>query len=242
MAYGGQGAPLAPFFDWLVCRSETKNRILINTGGIANLTGLPAGCGIDELSAFDTGPANVLIDNLMKIQSAGLFSYDRNGETARRGTINEAFLGTMLAEDPFIKLPPPKTTGRELYTMEYAKRLWDRGNYMNIDFPDVLATVTDYTAYTIADAVKRFLRFIPHEIYLSGGGWHNLFMRGRLESRLGLPMRPVTELGINGDAKEACFFAVLANEFLHGRFNNAKKATGAARDVIMGKLCLPSDM
>lgn len=241
MAYGGQGAPLAPFFDWLLCASGTKNRLLINAGGIANLTALPAGGEADRLLAFDTGPANVLCDSLMRLHTGGAQTFDRDGAVAASGTICPDFLAAMAKADPFIALPPPKSTGRELYTIEYAGRLLLQARDKELSFADLMATVADYSAYCIEQAVARFVPFRPDEVYLSGGGFHNGFFRQRLSHRLGLPVWSPSRLGIDGDAKEACFFAVLGNEFLHGRCNNAPAATGADRRVVMGKLCLPSD-
>ncbi|HOF99669.1 MAG TPA: anhydro-N-acetylmuramic acid kinase [Clostridia bacterium] len=240
MAYGGQGAPLASFFDYLMCRSEEKARVLINTGGIANLTALPAGANIDDVMAFDTGPANVLIDNLMKLRTNGALACDRDGALAASGRVCEAFLQTMAQEDPFLPAAPPKTTGRELYTCDYAKRLLLRGESMGLGFEDILATVTDYSAYCVAYAVERFVPFAADEFYQTGGGYHNLFFRQCMEKRLKKPMLSISALGVDGDAKEACFFAIFGNEFLHGQFNNAKSATGARRNVVMGKLSLPS--
>lgn len=240
MAYGGQGAPLAPFFDWLLCRNSQYSRVLINTGGIANLTALPAGGDIDSLLAFDTGPANVLSDNLIKIHTGNASAYDKDGAIAASGRSNDALLQTMAEEDVYLQVTPPKTTGRELYTYAYAEKLLARGQAMGLPFQDILATVTDYSAYAVQVAVQKFVPFTPDEYYQTGGGWHNLYFRRRLDERLGAPMRPLSDLGIDGDAKEACFFAIFGNEFLHGRFNNAPSATGADRRVIMGKLCLPS--
>lgn len=240
MAYGGQGAPLAPFFDFLLCRSPSKARVLINTGGIANLTALPAGAAIDDLLAFDTGPANVLADNLMKLHTNGTITFDRDGAAAAKGTVNLPLLESMAAEDPFLDVAPPKSTGRELYTYEYARKILARGEEMGLSFEDILATVVDYSAYCVACAVDKFVPFAVDEFYQTGGGYHNRFFRARLGQRLGQPMRPLSQLGVDGDAKEACFFAIFGNEFLHGQFNNAKSATGADRNVVMGKLSLPS--
>ncbi len=240
MAYGGQGAPLAPFFDYIVCHSESVSRVLLNAGGIANITALKAGGGIDDLMAFDTGPANVLMNNLMKIHTQGEKSFDEGGALARAGTLSDALLRSMVAEDTYTKLPPPKSTGRELYTYEYSEKLYRRGLDMGLGFADILATVTDYSAYCVEMAVVDFLPFPIDEYYMSGGGYHNAFFRERLAKRLGKPLRPLSDIGVDGDAKEAAFFAVFGNEFLHGNFNNAKAATGADRNVVMGKLTLPS--
>lgn len=241
MAYGGQGAPLAPFFDYILCRSGRASRLLLNAGGIANITALKAGSGIEELIAFDTGPANVTMNNLMKIHAGKAF--DENGAAARAGTISSALLESMIAADAFPALPPPKSTGRELYTITYAERLLAEGLHMRLSFEDIVATATEYSAYCVERAVRDFLPFSIGEYYLSGGGWHNPFFRERLEKRLGSVMRPLSEiLDMDGDAKEAAFFAVFGNEFLHGHANNARAATGADRNVIMGKLTLPSQI
>lgn len=239
-AYGGEGAPLASFFDWLVCRSESKSRVLINTGGIANLTAMPKNPSIDDVVAFDTGPANVLADNLMKLHTQGTLAYDEGGALALSGTVSDALLQSIVAEDPFLPVKPPKTTGRELYTYAYAQKLLERGTAMGLPFADILATIVDFSALCVAENIKQFIPYEVDEYYQSGGGYHNLFFRRRLEERLGKPMRDMKELGVDGDAKEAAFFAIFGNEFLHGNFNNAKKATGADRNVIMGKMALPS--
>ncbi|MEA5038512.1 MAG: anhydro-N-acetylmuramic acid kinase [Clostridiaceae bacterium] len=242
MAYGGQGAPLVPFFDWLLYSHKKKNRILINAGGIANLTALPAGGGIEGLMAFDTGPANVLCDNLTRLYTSGAQNFDRDGALASAGTVSQEFLARMAAEDSFLPKPPPKSTGREAYTLEYAAGLLERGRQQGLSIADLMATAADYSAYCIQQAVTQFVPFAPDEVYLSGGGFHNLFFKDRLEQRLKHPVQGLSQLGIDGDAKEACLIAVLGNEFLHGRFNNAPAATGAGRNVIMGKLCFPSEI
>lgn len=242
MAYGGDGAPLAPFFDYLVLRSPSLSRVLINAGGIANLTAIPAGAGADDVMAFDTGPANVLADNLMKIKTDGQQTYDKDGALAFQGRLSSQLLQSMEEEDSYLLLPPPKSTGRELYTYRYAQDLLARGEGMGLSFEDILATVTDYSAYALARSVERFVPFTVDEYYLSGGGYHNVFLRNRLEERLSKPMHPLSRLGVDGDAKEAAFFAIFGNEFLHNSFNNIKSATGANRDVVMGKLALPSGL
>ncbi len=240
MAYGGEGAPLIPFVDFLLYQSPDKGRLMINIGGIANLTALPAGGALAQVLAFDTGPGNVLADHLMSLHSGGARAYDENGATAAWGRVREDFLEQMRREDPFLERKPPKSTGREQYTLEYAKTLMARGADQNMPFEDLMATVTDYTALALAEAVKRFVPFAIQEVYASGGGIHNRFLMDRLAQRLQRPLWQTGELGMNPDAKEAVAFALLGNQFLFGMPNNAPKATGAHRPVVMGKLALPS--
>ena len=241
MAYGGQGAPLVPYSDQILYRSPNQSRILINIGGISNLTALPKGTDQTKpLLAFDTGPGNVLSDNLIRLHSAGASAYDPEGKTAAGGTVSEALHKSMIQEDAFPLLPPPKSTGRERYTMAYAEKLLHRGRGMGLGFPDILATATDYTATTIASAIKNYVKFSPDEIYVSGGGWHNLFLRQQLQTHLGQEILPAELLGISGDAKEAVAFALLGHAFLLGEVNNVPGATGASRGVVMGKLAFPS--
>lgn len=240
MAYGGEGAPLVPYVDDVLYRSETVSRVLVNIGGMANLTALCKGGGEQETLAFDTGPGNVLADHLVRLHCGGELLYDEGGEIACSGSISKALLESLAQEDSFIKLPPPKSTGREQYTAAYAAQLLARGQAMKLSFADILATVTDFTAFSLAQAIHTYVGFLPDEIYVSGGGWHNRFLRQRLESRLGQSILPAEALGCSTDAKEAAAFAVLGNAFLFGEVNHIPGATGASRGVIMGKLALPS--
>ncbi len=240
MAYGGQGAPLVPYVDYLLYRSSTVSRILINIGGIANLTALKKNAGQQDIVAFDTGPGNVLMDHLVRLHTGGARTYDRDGVLASRGQSSDTFLADMIKKDPFPSLTPPRSTGREHYTAAFAERLLERGQDMGLSFEDILATVTDYTALVLASAVKRFVSFQPDEIYVSGGGYQNRYLRDRLEKRFSHEVLSVEALGVSGDAKEAVAFVVLGNEMLSGNANNIPAATGASRPVVMGKLALPS--
>lgn len=238
MAYGGEGAPFVPFVDRLLYASDRASRLLINIGGIGNVTALPRGGAADGLRAFDTGPGNVLIDSLMKLHGDG--DFDEDGRTAARGAPSQELLDFMIGRDAFLPRPAPKSTGRELYTVEYAERVLRHGESLGLTFPDVVATVTDFTAYAIGFSARTHVPFPIDEFYVSGGGAHNPFMMRRLAHHLGAEAYPLERLGMSVDAKEAAAFAILGNEFLHGRFNNARSATGADRDVLMGKLALPS--
>ncbi len=240
MAYGGEGAPFVPFVDRLLYASDRASRLLINIGGIGNVTALPRDGSPDGLTAFDTGPGNVLIDSLMRLYSGGALAFDEDGRTAAQGIVSRELTEFMTERDPFLPRPAPKSTGRELYTAEYAERILRHGTGMGLSFPDVVATVTDFTAYAIGFSARTYVPFPLDEFYASGGGAHNPFLMRRLAHHLGGEIRSLERFGMPGDAKEAAAFAVLGNEFLRGHFNNAREATGADRDVIMGKLALPS--
>jgi anhydro-N-acetylmuramic acid kinase len=215
IAAGGKGAPLAPFLDYRLFRSETRNRIALNIGGIANITVIPAGAKPEEVIAFDTGPGNMVMDQLAP-------PYDRDGLQARAGSVNPELLARLL-EDPYYSAPPPKTAGREQFGPEFVART-------GID----LATAAELTAETIARAIANYP---ADEVIVSGGGAHNGYLMERLRALL--PSRRVTtsaEFGMDVDAKEAVLFAVLAYETWNGRPSNVPSATGARRAVVLGKL------
>jgi anhydro-N-acetylmuramic acid kinase len=237
MALGGQGAPLVPYFDWLVFRSLTRNRILLNMGGIANITVLPGGCRASDVVAFDTGPGNIVIDALMK----ELFGkeYDRGGATAARGTVSQRLLRQLLRH-PYLRRKPPKSTGREMFGKEYVRRILQKRGGLSPE--DVVATVTFFTAQTVYDACRRFPagRIMPVELIVSGGGAKNRFIMtslGRLFS--GCPVRSVGEFGVPADGKEAICFAILAYETMAGVPTSIPSVTGASQPAILGKICLP---
>jgi anhydro-N-acetylmuramic acid kinase len=218
MAAGGKGAPLVPFLDYRLFRSDRAGRVALNIGGIANVTIIPAAAATSDVIAFDTGPGNMVMDQLAP-------PYDRDGQKARAGRINEALLEELLAA-PYFALPPPKTAGREQYGAEFLKS--------GID----ITTAAEFTARTIALALAPFED--QREIIVSGGGAHNSYLMERL--RANLPGRTVAtsaEYGIDIDAKEAVLFAVLAYETYHGRPSNIPSATGALRPAILGKICRP---
>lgn len=238
MALGGQGAPLVPYFDYVFLRDAHETRGLLNLGGIANLTVIPAAASIDAVTAFDTGPANMVIDALAR----RLYDqpYDKGGQIAARGTVRQPLLKTLL-NDPYYALSPPKSTGREKYTPAYVDALLEEAAAMPPE--DVLATATAFTAETIARAYTDF--FAEHtpiaRLIAAGGGIHNATLMRMLAERLApIPVYTLRDFGLDPDAKEAVCFAVLAHETLNGVGSNVPSATGARRPAVLGVLAMPS--
>ncbi len=242
LAAGGQGAPLVPFFDYLLYRNEKVARIAQNIGGIANLTVIPARASLREVVAFDTGPGNMVIDAAME----ELFGkrYDQNGRTAASGRALESVIAQLLRAR-FFAQKPPRTAGREEFGREYMSRFLQMCH--GASKPDVVATATALTARSIADAVRRFVvpqirtpGKPPHsQMIVSGGGAKNPALIAMLRAEiapLGLELRFSDEFGIPSQAKEAVAFALLAHETWHRRPGNVPAATGAKRPAILGKL------
>lgn len=236
MAVSGQGAPLVPYVDYLLFRSKRKNRILLNIGGIANLTVLPKGCSVEEVSAFDTGPGNIVVDALMeKLYSRPI---DKGGRVALSGEIVPDRLTKMLAH-PYFRRRPPKSTGREMFGTSFLDALLR--SRRSVAPRDLVATATELTASSVAQQYERFVepRMVADEVLVSGGGVHNRAIMQSLEHHLH-PVRVsrIESLGFSSDAKEACCFAVLANETISENPANIVGATGARKPVILGTICL----
>jgi anhydro-N-acetylmuramic acid kinase len=235
-AAGGEGAPLVPLADWWLFHSAEESRVLLNLGGMANVTYLPRAGDLGSVVAFDTGPGNAVLDALVQLRTAGAQSHDADGAAAARGEPNDALLSELL-EDPFFALPPPRSTGRETFGERYAVTLRDLCLAMSLSEDDVLATAVELTAASIANAVQRFL--VPRggvdAVYVSGGGVRNPTLMHAIERRLGtLPLRPVVELGVEPASKEALAFAFLAHQTLCGLPGNIPGATGAGHPVVLG--------
>lgn len=241
MALGGEGAPLVPYFDWAVFRSEETTRGLLNVGGIANLTVLPKGASRDELVAFDTGPGNMVIDALAQRYLGRPF--DENGARAIEGRVANEVLAACL-EDDFFNQPPPRSTGREYFGESFVERFTRAARSAGLsNAADLLATAT---ALTAAATYKSYVRYVRprhelEELIVSGGGVHNTFLMQKLEDAFA-PVRVSTtaDYGIDPDAKEALCFAVLAHETVNGVPTNIPSATGASRAAVLGKLCIPA--
>ena len=235
IAAGGQGAPLVAYVDALLLSHPTLTRAAQNIGGIANVTYLPpletAG---GQPFAFDTGPGNMLIDDAVRRATGGAQSFDRDGALAASGRADEAWLAALLT-DEYLDQPPPKTTGRERYGAQHGARLWADGAARGLIAADIVATLTDFTAASIAQAYDSFLPRPPDQVIVSGGGARNTTLMTLLHARL-----PTTELltsdavGLDVEAKEAVAFAVLAYESRHHRPGNLPAATGARHPVILG--------
>lgn len=236
MAAGGQGAPLVPYTEYLLYRKKDEDVALQNIGGMGNVTFLPGGGQMSQLIAFDTGPGNVLIDAVVADMTDGKVRYDDGGRMAAEGHVSKELL-RWLMDDGYLRQAPPKTTGREKYDLSYQQKLYQKANSLGVMEYDLLATVTRYTAETIAYALRNHLPRLPQTLVLGGGGSYNQTLVSQIRELL--PEVQVVcneELGWNGDAKEAVAFAILANETIHGQCNNAPAATGALHPVIMGKI------
>ncbi len=237
VAAGGHGAPLVAWVDRLLFAHPERARVLANLGGIANATHVPAG-GAGELMAFDTGPGNVLIDAAVEAATGGAERYDRDGARARRGRLMEDLLSLML-EDPYYASEPPKTTGRERFGPATVTRLVEGVAPVRPgEWDDVIATLTELTAATLAAAIDRWLR--PRgvdEVIVAGGGARNSFLMERLAARLpDLPVTSAEGIGLDPDAKEAVAFAALAWAHLRGVAANEPGATGAGGHRVLGSL------
>jgi len=237
LALGGEGAPLVPYVDYLLL-GDAESLAVQNIGGIGNVTILRRGMGVPGLSAFDTGPGNMLIDALAQLTSAGQHAFDEDGALAAQGTVARALLDDAL-EDPFFARRPPKSTGREEFGTLYAAEFAAKGRSLGLADADLLATATALTARSIADAYRRFV--LPETaldaVLLCGGGARNPTLRRMLAAELApLPVGTTTERGIPSDAKEAIAFAVLAYETAHGRPGTLPATTGASRPAILGAI------
>jgi anhydro-N-acetylmuramic acid kinase len=244
LAAGGEGAPLVPMLDYCMFRSAKGNRVLLNLGGIANLTAIPAGAGLEDVRAFDTGPGNMVIDCCM----GTLFGkkYDRGGAVARRGRVLRAVVDRLMRERYFAA-PPPKSCGREEFGAGFAERLIAMCRKTGGTDADVVATATVLTAETVVGAYRDFV--VPHfgaggsgkkaEIFVAGGGAKNGTLMAMLRERfvvLGVRVRAMEELGVPAQAKEGVAFALLAWLTWNGRVGNVPAATGARRTAVLGKV------
>lgn len=238
MAVGGQGAPLVPYADYLLFRDKEIGRVLVNIGGITNLTILPANGDEKQVKAYDTGPGNMIMDYFANRITNGEHSYDKDGAIAASGKVIDDWLEDLLNE-PYYALAPPKSTGRELFGEDYASKLWDTADKLSISLPDRMATLTKLTAITLTDQIKAHIPSASiREVFISGGGCYNPTLMKEIES--GLPtdvrLRKMDEIGMPADAKEAMVFALLGYQYLNKRTNNFPPATGAKRKVMMGKV------
>ena len=241
MAAGGQGAPLIAYPDYLLFRDSVKKVGLLNIGGIANLTVLPANCSLDSVSASDTGPGNMCIDAVVREITEGAERYDQAGKRAAQGTVYQSLIDEWL-KHPFFQLQPPKTTGRETFGNTFAMECLTACRKHGLSDNDAIATLTELTVQTIANYIEQFVaKQNPIDVlYVSGGGVHNRTIMQRLsEVLIGTAVEPVDNSGISADAKEAIAFAILANESLHGHGGNLPSATGASVRKILGKFVCP---
>jgi len=237
IASGGQGAPIVPYVDYMLLRHNTLNRVALNIGGIANLTALPAGSAASDVIAFDTGPGNMVMDQIASAISDGVHRFDRDGRMALSGRPDEKLLSRLLSDSWYAR-PPPKSTGRERYGLDFVRPLLKLG----LPPASLMATAATLTVRTIVGALERFVK--PEmgldEVLVSGGGWRNPALIGPLRANLPkVRVRGTDELGIATDAKEALAIAVIAYETFHRRPANLPSATGASRAATLGRLTWP---
>jgi anhydro-N-acetylmuramic acid kinase len=242
IAAGGEGAPLSPRADMLLFASAevggAKRRAVLNLGGIANVTVLDP--DPDRVFGFDTGPANALLDRLARRLSGGSLACDQDGRIARSGRVNERVVQALLANDPFLARSPPKSTGFEMYGDAFVDRA--AALHGGLD-DDLMATLTEFTARTIAQAFERHVRVDPSvdEIIVAGGGFKNPVLMDRIVALMApARVRRSDELGVPSDAREAMAFAVLADLALRGISSALPAVTGARRAAVLGKLSFPA--
>ena len=228
VAAGGQGAPLVSIVDVMWLRGRPGVAVALNLGGIANIT---IATGVAKPIAFDTGPANALIDAAVHDVTGGRLAFDADGTMAARGRVHEPLLGRLLAE-PYYALPAPKTTGKELFHLAYLHAAM--AGLDPVAPEDLVATVTTLTARTVADAV---MGSSATEVIVSGGGTRNATLMSLLAGALGsVPVRTSDELGLPSAAKEAYAFAVLGFLTVHGLPGTVPSCTGAHHPSVLGSL------
>jgi anhydro-N-acetylmuramic acid kinase len=232
------GAPLTPYVHWLLFRDRDRSRAIHNLGGISNLTYLPRGADFGKILAFDTGPANVLMDTYLRLLTKGAIQMDRNGDRAARGQVLKSLLSSLLRH-PFLRKSPPKSTGREEFGRKIVSSLVEESRTGKLRAEDVLATLSAFTARAIGNAYRRFV--LPtgelDEIVLTGGGRKNKTLLRMIKRELpSVPIRLVDELGMDGDALEAIAFGILAHLAVAGQAVSLRPITGAKRAGTLGKI------
>ncbi|MGC8948416.1 MAG: anhydro-N-acetylmuramic acid kinase AnmK [Thermoprotei archaeon] len=238
VAAGGHGAPIVSYVDYILFRDKTKTRLIQNIGGIANVTVVPKDATLDNVYGFDTGPGNMMIDAAVKILTKGKLTYDKNGNLAFSGRVQEKLL-RQLMKHPYILTLPPKTTGREMFGENYTRRLIIKWLHNGYTPEDIITTLTEFTVQSIIENYKHFI-FPKHnvsEVILGGGGAYNKYIVSRLKEELKhIKISLHEDYGIQSKLKEALAISILANETLNGNTNNIPNVTGATRPVVMGKI------
>jgi anhydro-N-acetylmuramic acid kinase len=236
VAAGGEGAPLVPYADWLLFRSAKEGRVILNLGGIANITALPAAGVAEDVIAFDTGPGNMVMDGIVQTLSEGRQSFDADGARAGRGSVNEELLRFGLA-DPFFAMAPPRSTGRERFGRAFVERWIAEGRKRGAKDDDLVATAAALTAESVADSVRRFVSTSVQALYAAGGGARNAALLQQLSKRLAPMKVDTTEaIGMPVECREAAAFAVIAHETMAERPSNLRRVTGATRAVALGNV------
>lgn len=234
MALGGQGAPLIPYFDYAIFHSETEHRVVLNIGGIANITILGREMALQDILGFDTGPGNMVLDGLVDLLSEGRLRYDHNGAWARSGRVHPTLLDKWLQHDYFERRPP-KSTGREQFGLAYCRSLLDDAAWYGLSPQDLLRTATELVGLSITRGIRQQLAS-PWALIASGGGTQNPVLMEVIERHSDLirPWESSSHYGIPSDFKEAVAFAVFAWQFCQGVPTNVPQATGARGLAMQG--------
>lgn len=233
IAAGGQGAPLTPAVHALLFRHPRRARLIVNLGGISNVTYLPRGSGYEGIVAFDTGPANMVLDGLMVWHSKGRVVMDRDGRLAAKGTVDGRLLAKLLAH-PYLSQPPPKSTGRELFGAKMIEELIAMPQAKQLAIEDLLATCSRWTAEAVG-TVRRWIAGGIDEVIVGGGGVRNRALMHHLaEVFAPTPVVPFESYGWDSKAFEAVAFAVLAYQTATDQYGNVPSVTGAAHSVLLG--------
>lgn len=240
VAAGGEGAPLAVYGDYLIFSKAGENRIMLNIGGIANFTFLPADKDAAKVFSTDVGPGNTLMDAWIQKNMPGKY-FDENAAMARKGTIHEELLSA-LKDHSFFTAPFPKTIGPELFNLSYIRSAQERSGTMHLSVEDVMATLNCLSADMIVKSIKTcFPEGEEFVVYCSGGGMHNPLLMEHIQDQLpGITFHSTEDLAINPDAKEAVLFALLANECVAGgqlKFGDGRRGIP---NVSMGKISFPA--
>ncbi|MHB8483716.1 MAG: anhydro-N-acetylmuramic acid kinase [Nitrospiria bacterium] len=238
VASGGEGAPLAPYLHHALFQQNGKSRLIVNIGGISNVTFLPRSSK-KEVLAFDTGPGNMLVDGLVQGVTRGKSKMDRNGRIAAKGKIHAGFLNELL-DHPFIHKKPPKSTGREAFGLSMVDYVRDNGRRFRLSFEDLMATATAFTSTSIFMNCEKFIlsKEPVDEIIIGGGGVRNPTLMSLLRNAFcPIPFFQFEDLGLNSKAIEAMAFALFAYDTFHAIPNNVPSVTGAKTRVVMGKIC-----
>lgn len=235
IAAGGQGAPLVPPVDVALLTHPTLDRCVQNIGGIGNVAYLPAKSkSRSQLSGWDTGPGNMLIDLAVYQLSNGTQTYDKDGAWAASGTPDSTVVDRWMTQD-FFQQPPPKSTGREHFGQDYLEHCL--ADAQHLSSADILATLTDFTAASIAHSYQTFLPQLPDQVLICGGGSRNHYLKSRIQARLSdVAVMTTDEAGLNADFKEAIAFAVLAYWRYHGFPGNLPEVTGASQALLLGEI------
>lgn len=235
MAAGGEGAPLAPYAHYLLLRHARHSRLIVNLGGISNVTYLPKGGRRDRVIAFDTGPANMVLDALVQRMSKGRMSFDRGGTMAAKGGVHPGLLKELMGH-PYLKRRPPKSTGREEFGGPFIEQLLAKQRAYRLSPADLLATCAYWTAASVGEA-RRWIQGDIDEVVVGGGGVYNRTVMRNLERVFDdRPVKIFDDLGWNSKAFEAIAFAVLAYQTASGTYNNLPRVTGARHAVVLGTI------